>query len=158
MKLATVTIGKIVNGKVVHELTVNAIDYATDLGRSKYRGYSIISEQSGDKPEEMVDGSPYGVDGLISAEEALHNEQRSSHVSQETKNAIERNEKMKSELDSVVHDKHEEEGIDEKPVSNEGFSVTEDKQNQKPLPRSPAVKKSAVKKRVVKKASPKKSN
>ena len=68
MRIPTV---KIRNEKTGETRKINAVDYATDLGRSRYAGWRLVSEQSGDKSEHpLIDGRPVGIPGKITQEEA----------------------------------------------------------------------------------------
>ena len=51
MRFDTIKIRKKSNGKIK---IINAIDYATDLGQSRYAGYELVSEKRGDKPTETT--------------------------------------------------------------------------------------------------------
>ena len=66
MRLPTVWLERKERGKLRRK-KVNAIDYATDLGRSRFAGWRLVSEQHGDKLESTQRTD--GVHAKVSAEE-----------------------------------------------------------------------------------------
>lgn len=77
MRLPTVWIRNKSNGK---KAKVNAVDYASDLGMTKYVGWELVSEQRGDKPTETVPGKSIGIDAQISVEEMNNAEQNAGET------------------------------------------------------------------------------
>ena len=77
MRIATVWLRHKIKGT---KKKVNAADYASDLGMWKYRGYELVSEQRGDKPTDLVDGSGVGIPAQISAEEMANLEQNAGET------------------------------------------------------------------------------
>lgn len=51
LKVPTVWLVRESDGK---RMKVNAIDYASDLGKKKFAGWRLLSEQRGDKPTETT--------------------------------------------------------------------------------------------------------
>jgi hypothetical protein len=49
LRIPTVTLKNNTTGKIMR---VNQIDYATDLGKDKFKGWSILTEKRGDTPTE----------------------------------------------------------------------------------------------------------
>lgn len=51
LKIPSVWLVRDSDGK---RMKVNAVDYASDLGKKKYAGWRLVSEQRGDTPKETV--------------------------------------------------------------------------------------------------------
>lgn len=77
MRIPTVWIRHKASGK---RAKVNAVDYASDLGMTKYVGWELVSEQRGDKPSETVSGKSIGIDAQISVEEMNNAEQNAGET------------------------------------------------------------------------------
>lgn len=86
MKLDTVWIRKIRTGQ---RRKVNAVDYASEMGRGKFAGWELISEQHGDKTDDMVSGKSVGIDAMVQAG-AIENAEQNAVVTPGYKRAVKR--------------------------------------------------------------------
>lgn len=102
MRLGTVWIR---NKKTGQKRKINAIDYATDLGKSRYVDWELISESKATESESMVSGESVGVSTKVAAEELEVSEQVSGEESPRVKAAQTRRRKRQESQTVEVKDK-----------------------------------------------------
>lgn len=75
MRIPTVKLRRKADGKIIK---VNAIDYATDLGKENFKGYELVGERGAPEPKETVvvttaaGPTRVGVEEVIVANTGMH--------------------------------------------------------------------------------------